>query len=305
MSSTQVADVVVVSTVVEKKPKSTGGRKKVVYDVVPVYEQSATDATIADTLIDAVKAKPVIRVPKVNKKKSTTVSDVVYASENIESITTEDITETPAVVSEEVVSKPTKKRTTKPKKNTQEVVISENIESITPEVVQETLEVPSEVVVSEEVASKPTKKRTTKPKKNTQEVVVSENIESITPELMSEVMPEIIVNVSDNVIADNHVGETYDNCAVGSAVGADNQTFAIMDNIISNTLENNTYDLITQTQTQIDEYIHDDDFEDILAESFVYEGVSYFIDEENRIFHPQTLLQIGVFQPNTLSVTFL
>ena len=124
------------------------------------------------------------------------------------------------------------------------------------------------------------------------------------PELMSEVIPEVISNVSENVIADNHVGETCDNDAVG-AYGADNLTFAIMDNIISNTLENNTYDLIAQTQTQIDEYINDDDFEDILAESFVYEGVSYFIDEQNRIFHPQTLLQIGVFQPNTLSVTFL
>jgi hypothetical protein len=136
-------------------------------------------------------------------------------------------------------------------------------------------------------------------------------------------MPEVIHNVSVNVIADNHVGETTDNGAVGGAVGADNNTFAILDNIISNTLENNTYDLISNSyelcssefpripSTSSPEYfaqtlnINDDDFEDILAESFVYEGVSYFIDEQNRIFHPQTLLQIGVFQSDTLSVLFL
>jgi hypothetical protein len=119
-------------------------------------------------------------------------------------------------------------------------------------------------------------------------------------------MPEVIHNVSVNVIADNHVGETTDNGAVGGAGGADNNTFAILDNIISNTLENNTYDLISQTQTlNINDSLNDNDFEDILAESFVYEGVSYFIDEHNRIFHPQTLLQIGVFQPDTLSVLFL
>ena len=180
-------------------------------------------------------------------------------------------------------------------------------------------------MVVSDVVSKPIKKRTTKPKKNTQEVVISENIESIVSEVVPELMSEVIHNVSVNVIADNHVGEklrrtsfsgvssyssgfasgilhTTDN----GASGADNNTFAILDNIISNTLENNTYDLISQTQTlNINDSLNDNDFEDILAESFVYEGVSYFIDEHNRIFHPQTLLQIGVFQPDTLSVLFI
>ena len=253
--------------------------------------------------------------PKPTKKRTTKPkknTPEVVVSENIESIQTETLEVpsevvvseevVPQVVSAEVAPKPTKKRTTKPKKNTQEVVAKysgDKVEGVR----GNSRERSSSEFVSENIESiaKYSFDFVSGIRGNSRERSSSVFV----PELMSEVMPEVIVNVSENVIADNHVGETCDNGDVGCAVGADNLTFAIMDNIISNTLENNTYDLITQTQTQIDEYINDDDFEDILAESFVYEGVSYFIDEENRIFHPQTLLQIGVFQPNTLSVTFL
>jgi hypothetical protein len=51
---------------------------------------------------------------------------------------------------------------------------------------------------------------------------------------------------------------------------------AMLDTIISNTLEN-------------------DDYEDIMVETFTFNEQQYFIDIENNIYHHDTLEYIGVF----------
>jgi hypothetical protein len=194
---------VTTSTVVVSD-KKCGGRKKIVYDVLPVYENQQS---IATKLIDAANTKPVIRVPKVSKKKTITVADVVYAdercgnvsqpiiSENIESITQTLETLNISEPVSEVPPKQTKKQTKKKNVVVSEPIISENIESISQIVVD------TPVVISEpvsEVPPKQVKKQTKKKNVVVSEPIVSENIESIsqivvdTPVVVSEPVSEVI-----------------------------------------------------------------------------------------------------------------
>jgi hypothetical protein len=62
--------------------------------------------------------------------------------------------------------------------------------------------------------------------------------------------------------------------------------FEQMDNILTNTLEDENYDEI------------------VMVESLLFNGVTYFVDTENRVLDKDTLLHIGMYNPDTVSIMF-
>ena len=200
-------------------------------------------------------------------------------SENIESIT-QIVVDTLAVISEpvsEVIPKQVKKQTKKKNVVVSEPIISENIESISQIVVE------TPVAISEpvsEVIPKQTKKQT---KKKNVEPIVSENIESI-PQISTEMLveqntentdkeAEAIEQIKKDVLA---MGDLSNSIELTTETPVQDVGLAMLDTIISNTLENN-------------------DYEDIMVETFTFNDQQYFIDNENNIYHHDTTEYIGVF----------
>ena len=231
---------IVAPQIVAKKP-----RKKVVYDVIPSYEEGAA---VVSTLIDAANTEPVIKIPKKSKKQPTTVADIVHA-----------------VVPDGVVEEPKAKAKRAPAKKKVAPVVETPVVAETPVAEEPAV---AETVVSETVVEAPKKKRAP-PKKKTEPVVV-------------EVAPEVEVLPPVNQLVPNPLVQA-------PAVEEED-----MESYLSSPKRTGT--LRAQVLKKPEE-VEDEEYEDILVESFSINGELYFIDQENRLYSNETLDHIGYFEP--------
>jgi hypothetical protein len=274
-----------------------------------------------------------IEVPKAPKKRApkkkpeaVTVAEVVIAEqtgivesdiENIESLLGNmTLEEVPPVVPIEVPKAP-KKRAPKKKPEVvvpeQTVIIEQNIENI---------ESPVEAVVSVEAAKVP-KKRAPKKKVEVivpeQTTIVESKIENIESPIEESVVPE---NTLEMINEDNGM-EWFNEQAKEVQIRREPilATFAEPCQELVEEIYETTYIQINHTAKEdstpygnlqpIADIIEDtlendeDDYsEQIMVETFEFNGQTYWIDEENRVLDKDTFQHIGQYDDSTAAISF-
>jgi ribosomal protein S7 len=310
--TTLESDEEVPKVVAKTVKKRTVKPKKDVSEVIVSENIESMESETKDTTLESDEEVPKV-VAKVVKKRTVKpkkdVSEVIV-SENIESMESE--TKDTTLESDEevpkVVAKVVKKRTVKPKKDVSEVIVSENIGSIDGE------------------TSRDEETKTMNSQENIVDNLNSDELRC--PEYQgvaesggrskSAIFGRDAVSYENESTSSTYIADNSDNTSGGNADtnGGDIQNSS---ELRSPEYFTNSYELRSpefprtpsaerpEYFTSSIEYAEEDtrDFDDILAESFTYNGTTYFIDEINRIFHPQTLIHIGTFHPETLSVSFL
>jgi len=262
-------------------------RKKVVYDVLPSYESqepvvpatAETDpAGLVSVLIEAANTKPVIQAPVFRKKKAITVKDVVNplvdSSENPPVDPSEEETQTEKPMD---VPKPKTKKSRVPKKTPETVVAEDPLVDPSEEETQK--ENPMEV-------PKPKTKKPRVPKKTPEPVVVADPSVDPSGETQTENPTDIpIEEPKPNTKKTRVPKKTPQPIVVSDPVVIEFKDELKEDNYVAPSGVPSVVPLV------------DDTDEEILVETILIHGKTYYIAQDNRLFS-LSLNLVGVFHEN-------
>jgi hypothetical protein len=318
----------VVSVEVPKAPKKRAPKKK---PEVVIAEQPVIIEQNIENIESPVEVVVSVEVPKAPKKRApkkkveaVTVAEVVIAEqtgivesdiENIESlIGNMTLEEVPPVVPIEVPKAPKKRA---PKKKVEAVVVAEQTG-----IVESNIENIESPIVSVEAAKVP-KKRAPKKKVEVivpeQTTIVESKIENIESPIEESVVPE---NTLEMINEDNGM-EWFNEQAKEVQIRREPilATFAEPCQELVEEIYETTYTQINHTAKEdstpygnlqpIADIIEDtlendeDDYsEQIMVETFEFNGQTYWIDEENRVLDKDTFQHIGQYDDSTAAISF-
>jgi hypothetical protein len=319
----------------KKKPEAVTVAEVVIAEQTGIVESDIEniESLLGNMTLEEVPPVVPIEAPKAPKKRApkkkveaVTVAEVVVPEqtviieqniENIESLLGNmTLEEVPPVVPIEVPKAP-KKRTPKKKP---EVVIPEQTGIVESNI--ENIESPVEAVVSVEVPKAP-KKRAPKKKVEVivpeQTTIVESKIENIESPIEESVVPE---NTLEMINEDNGM-EWFNEQAKEVQIRREPilATFAEPCEELVEEIYETTYTQINHTAKEdstpygnlqpIADIIEDtlendeDDYsEQIMVETFEFNGQTYWIDEENRVLDKDTFQHIGQYDDSTAAISF-